>query len=138
MFELFLEWSRETDWQVNYFWFDWNNVFDLYIIIIKVVLTIFCFNCFNDIYFTYQSVEFIRFIFRAILEWSRETEWQVNDTLFDWKNIFDPYITIIKEVLVIFCTFFHLYCFDILIDWSHNIHCSENLRTIKGNRLVRK
>ena len=57
-------------------------IFYPYIIIIKVVLTIFCFRCLIYFYFIFQLLKFITFIVCKQLELSQETETYVNYFLF--------------------------------------------------------
>ena len=113
-----------------YFLFYRYTFFYVYIIIPKIVLIIFCFRCLLDIYFAYQSFEFIRFIVQSIfgtITWNRllsEFVW------IKWNDFSDKYIIITNVVLIIFFPLYHLHLFQILIIQSHKLHYLNILITI--------
>ena len=101
------------------FLFDRYSCFDVYIIIIKFVLIIFCLHCVIYTYFTYQLFQVIRFVFWSTFVMIKGNRVLGNSFQFDNIDVFDQYIIIIKSVLIIY--FFHCIIYFPLGFWSFKV-----------------
>ena len=120
----------------DFFSFNWNNCFDQYIIIIKVVRIIFFSRCIIYIlqFFIvwshklrcskyWRMVKGIRVVSVLFFIWTEECFWSEH-----------PHNK--SRTHNILLTLFHLYFFNIYIDQIHKLHCSNHFKTINVNIVV--